>query len=103
MFLHRKLKGLDKENNVKLILKKQILELHAGVLLVRLKQKQKSINGLRKQGREKLVNKIEEKQKKKTVILLMPLKKILISVPLISFTVMILNMFEKTNSIAFHF
>lgn len=43
--------------------KRQIIELHNGALLVRLKQKQKSINALKKQGRVKLANKVELKQK----------------------------------------
>ena len=43
--------------------KRQIVELHNSALLVRLKQKQKSINALKKQGRVKLANKVELKQK----------------------------------------
>ncbi|MDG1476615.1 MAG: hypothetical protein P8Q14_05680, partial [Vicingaceae bacterium] len=43
--------------------KRQIIELHKGALFIRLKQKQKSIDALRKKGQEKLANKIELKQK----------------------------------------
>lgn len=59
----QKSKKLSYRKQCKIDAKRQIVELQGGVLLVRLKQKQKSIDALRKQGREKLANKIELKQK----------------------------------------
>lgn len=55
--------------------KRQIIELHNGALLVRLKQKQKSIDGLRKRGNDKLANKIELKQKNRNSYIVSAFKK----------------------------
>jgi len=56
-------KKISYRKQAKIDAKRQIIEIHDGVLLVRLKQKQKSIDALRKQGREKFANKVELKQK----------------------------------------
>jgi len=55
-------KKISYRKQSKIDAKRQILEIHDGALLVRLKQKQKSIDALRKRGRDKLANKIELKQ-----------------------------------------
>lgn len=55
-------KKISYRKQCKIDSKRQILEIHDGVLLVRLKQKQKSIDALRKRGRVKLAKKIELKQ-----------------------------------------
>jgi len=59
----QEVKKISYRKQCKIDSKRQILEIHNGVLLVRLKQKQKSIDALRKRGREKFANKIELKQK----------------------------------------
>tara|TARA_B100000809_G_scaffold252685_1_gene287674 strand:- start:2419 stop:3111 length:693 start_codon:yes stop_codon:yes gene_type:complete len=56
-------KKISYRKQCKIDSKRQILEIHDGVLLIRLKQKQKSIDALRKRGREKLATKVELKQK----------------------------------------
>jgi hypothetical protein len=56
-------KKISYRQQCKIDSKRQIVELHNGVLLVRLKQKQKSIDGLREQGRDKLADKVELNQK----------------------------------------
>lgn len=50
--------------NSRVVAKQQIQEMHTGVLLVRLKTRQKSIAALRSSGRDKKADKIERKQAK---------------------------------------
>jgi len=56
-------KKISYRKQCKIDSKRQIVALHNGVLLVRLKQKLKSIDALKKRDKEKLANKIELKQK----------------------------------------